>query len=52
MRRSALFLAAALPLLNVGCEDGPNQPYSPAPPGAAVRRPYRASHAGSSSSNA
>ncbi len=38
MRRSAiaiLSLAAPLALLAAGCEDGPTQTYSPAPPGAA-----------------
>jgi hypothetical protein len=34
MRRYVLFVVALAPLIGVGCEDGPNQTYSPAPPGA------------------
>ncbi len=37
MRRFVLFVAALTPImLNVGCEDGPAQTYSPAPNGAAT----------------
>ena len=36
MPRFVVFLGALIPLLGTGCEDGPNQPYSPAPPGASA----------------